>query len=62
MTIAEEIKNTTKQNRFLKKNITLIEEELKDLNSSLTQLQKELENYVSGGITGTSLKLLVGGL
>ncbi|XP_062872107.1 laminin subunit beta-1 [Trichomycterus rosablanca] len=50
MSVAKELQNTTKHNRFLKQNLTSMEQELKDLNNSLTHLQKELENYISGGI------------
>ncbi|KAI5612331.1 laminin subunit beta-1 isoform X2 [Silurus asotus] len=46
-----ELNVTEEHNNLLKKNVTSLEKEFRDLNTTLNQWRRELESYISGGIT-----------
>lgn len=51
-----ELNVTTEHNNILKHNLTALEREFRDLNTTFTQWHRELENSVSGEITGKPIE------
>lgn len=47
---------TTDHNNILKHNLTSLEQEFRDLNTTVIQWHRELKNHFSGGITGKPIK------
>lgn len=56
MDAERELNVVTDHNNLLKHNLTSLEQEFRDLNTTLIQWHRELENHVSGGITGKPVK------
>ncbi|XP_056304742.1 laminin subunit beta-1 [Danio aesculapii] len=50
MGVIRDLNVTTDHNNDLKRNLTALEKELKDLNNTLHQLSRELENYLTAGL------------
>ncbi|KAG5838540.1 hypothetical protein ANANG_G00224730 [Anguilla anguilla] len=49
MAIAQELNDTAQKDRGLQRNLTQAEQQLRDLNATLAQLRRQLENYLSAG-------------
>lgn len=58
MDLKRELNMTTEHNNIIKHNLTSLEQEFRDLNTTLTHWLRKLENYVSGGITGKPVKII----
>lgn len=56
MGVIRELNGTAEQDNALKRNLTALEGELKDLNNTLQQMHKQLENYLTAGLEGTADK------
>ncbi|KAI4902331.1 hypothetical protein NFI96_018366 [Prochilodus magdalenae] len=50
MGIAREMNGTAEQDNVLKRNLTSMEQELRDLNDTLAQLRRDLNNYLTAGL------------
>uniref|UniRef100_A0AAR2J5X9 Laminin, beta 2-like n=1 Tax=Pygocentrus nattereri TaxID=42514 RepID=A0AAR2J5X9_PYGNA len=51
-----EINGTAEQDNSLKRNLTSMEQELRDLNDTLAQRRKDLNDYLTAGFAGTPVK------
>lgn len=54
MTITQELNDTAQKDGELQWNLTQSEQELRDMNATLAQLRRQLENFVSAGFEGNS--------
>lgn len=52
MGVIRELNLTADLDNALKQNLTALEKELKDLNNTLHQLRRGLENYLTAGLAG----------
>lgn len=52
MGVSRELNVTADLDNALKRNLTALEKELKDLNNTLHRLQRELKNYHTAGLAG----------
>lgn len=52
MGVIRELNGTAYLDNALKQNLTALEKELKDLNNTLHQLRRGLENYLTAGLAG----------
>lgn len=56
MSAERELNVTTERNNILKHNLTSLEREFHDLNNTVIHWRRQLENYISGGISGEHIK------
>lgn len=52
MGVSRELNVTADLNNALKRNLTALENELKDLNNTLHRLRKELQSFLTAGLAG----------
>lgn len=52
MGTTRDLDQVVQQDRDLRRNLTILEDELADLNATLANNRKDLENYLSGGFAG----------
>lgn len=58
MGIEREMHATAEQDIVLKQNLTSMEQELRDLIDTLAQRRRDLDNYLTAGLAGTSKEAL----
>lgn len=56
MGVIRELNGTAEHDNALKRNLTALEGELRDLNNTLQQMRKHLENYLTAGLAGKAVK------